>query len=187
MSSCQKTERHADFDSAHLGRIYVCTCCLWQLRQYSIEFFTCQCVFWIFFGFFSCGSLTKEGFISVNNCQIRKAPFLYFCSFVKIKTLPVAAAYLSARGSDGPLERDRKNHYQTSLSNLLERRHLVQAYTWQGVPLTTALTRLTLGFQARLERLWEWETLIPKVTPLPQKSHFAIHCTSHPDNYFFYA
>ncbi len=48
--------------------------------------------------------------------------------------------------------------------------------------MTTALTRFTLGFQARLERLWEWETLIPKVTPLPQKSHFAIHCTSHPDN-----
>ena len=59
-------------------------------------------------------------------------------------------------------------------STLLERRHLVQAYTWQGVPLTTALTRLTLGFHARLERLWEWETLIPKVTPLPQKSHLAI-------------
>ena len=73
--------------------------------------------------------------------------------------------------------------YQMARSTLLERRHLVQAYTWQGVPLTTALTRLTLGFQARLERLWEWETLIPKVTPLPQKSHFAIHCTSHPDNY----
>ena len=68
---------------------------------------------------------------------------------------------------------------QMALSTLLERRHLVQAYTWQGVPLTTALTRFTLGFQARLERLWEWETLIPKVTPLPQKSHFAIHCTSH--------
>ena len=66
-------------------------------------------------------------------------------------------------------------------STLLERRHLVQAYTWQGVPLTTALTRLTLGFHARLERLWEWETLIPKVTPLPQKSHLAIYCTSHPD------
>ena len=52
MSSCQKTERHADFDSARLGRIYVCTCCLWQLRQYSIEFFACQCLFWIFSGFF---------------------------------------------------------------------------------------------------------------------------------------
>jgi hypothetical protein len=31
-----------------------------------------------------------------------------------------------------------------------------------------------LGFQVRLVRLWEWETLIPKVTPLPQTSHFAI-------------
>ena len=71
---------------------------------------------------------------------------------------------------------------QTARSTLLERRHLVQAYTWHGVPLTTALTRLTLGFQVRLERLWEWETLIPKVTPLPQKSHFAIRCTSHPNH-----
>lgn len=71
--------------------------------------------------------------------------------------------------------------YQTARSTLLERRHLVQAYTWHGVPLTTALTRFTLGFQVRLERLWEWETLIPKVTPLPQKSHFAIRCTSYPN------
>ena len=135
--------------------------------------------------------LIPKGFLncqlSIVNCQFKNAPFLHFYFLHKIKTLPVAAAYLSARGSDGPLERDRKNHYQTALSTLLERRHLVQAYTWQGVPLTTALTRLTLGFQARLERLWEWETLIPKVTPLPQKSHFAIHCTSHPDNYFFCA
>ena len=68
----------------------------------------------------------------------------------------------------------------TARSTLLERRHLVQAYTWHGVPLTTALTRLTLGLTARLERLWEWETLIPKVTPLPQKSHFATCCTSSP-------
>ena len=67
-------------------------------------------------------------------------------------------------------------------STLLERRHLVQAYTWHGVPFTIALTRFTLGFQVRLERLWEWETLIPKVTPLPQKSHFAIRCTSYRDD-----
>ena len=57
---------------------------------------------------------------------------------------------------------------QTARSTLLERRHLVQAYTWHGVPFTMALTRFTLGFQVLLERLWEWETLIPKVTPLPQ-------------------
>ena len=31
-----------------------------------------------------------------------------------------------------------------------------------------AFTRLTLGFQVRLERRWEWETWIPKVTPLSQ-------------------
>jgi len=37
-----------------------------------------------------------------------------------------------------------------------------------------ALTRRTLGFQARLDLLWEWETLIPKVTPFPQMSHFAM-------------
>ena len=57
---------------------------------------------------------------------------------------------------------------QTARSTLLERRHLVQAYTWHGVPFTMALTRFTLGFQVLLERLWEWETLIPKVTPFPQ-------------------
>ena len=57
---------------------------------------------------------------------------------------------------------------QMARSTLLERRHLVQAYTWHGVPFTMALTRFTLGFQVLLERLWEWETLIPKVTPLPQ-------------------
>ena len=57
---------------------------------------------------------------------------------------------------------------QTARSTLLERRHLVQAYTWHGVPFTMAFTRFTLGFHVRLERLWEWETLIPKVTPLPQ-------------------
>ena len=55
-------------------------------------------------------------------------------------------------------ENQRRNYmqgHQIARSTLLERRHLVQAYTWQGVPLTTALTRLTLGFHARLERLWE--------------------------------
>ena len=35
---------------------------------------------------------------------------------------------------------------------LPERRHRVQTYTWRGVPLITAFTRLTLGFQGRLER-----------------------------------
>jgi hypothetical protein len=38
-----------------------------------------------------------------------------------------------------------------------------------------------LGFTILLERLWEWETLMPKVTPLLQISHFAICCTSLPE------
>ena len=64
-------------------------------------------------------------------------------------------------------------------STLPERRHLEQTYTWQGVPFTIAFTRFTLGFHVLLERLWEWDTLIPNVTPLPQNSHFAIfYCTS---------
>jgi hypothetical protein len=44
----------------------------------------------------------------------------------------------------------------------------------RGEPSTIALTRLIFGFQARLERLWEWETLMPNVTPFPQIAHFAI-------------
>ena len=42
---------------------------------------------------------------------------------------------------------------QTARVTLPERRHLVQTYTWRGVPSTIALTRFTLGFQALLERL----------------------------------
>ena len=42
-------------------------------------------------------------------------------------------------------------HY-TARVTLPERRHLVQTYTWVGVPFTIAFTRLTLGFQVRLER-----------------------------------
>ena len=50
----------------------------------------------------------------------------------------------------------------------------MHAYTWQGLPSTRAFTRRTLAFQVLLERLWEWDTLIPKLTPFPQKSHLAI-------------
>ena len=63
---------------------------------------------------------------------------------------------------------------QIARVTLPERRHREQTLTWHGVPLITAFTRRTFGFQVRLERLWEWETLIPKVTPFPQISHFAI-------------
>lgn len=56
--------------------------------------------------------------------------------------------------------------------------------------MTIALTRLTFGFQVLFERLCEWETLIPKVTPFPQMSHFAINLhllaalTGTEQNYF---
>ena len=46
-------------------------------------------------------------------------------------------------------------NHQIARVTLPERRHRVQTYTWRGVPLITALTRLTLGFQGRLERRWE--------------------------------
>ena len=43
--------------------------------------------------------------------------------------------------------------YQIARSTLPERRQRVQTLMWAGVPFTIALTRRTLGFQARLERL----------------------------------
>ena len=43
-------------------------------------------------------------------------------------------------------------NHQIARVTLPERRHRVQTYTWRGVPLITAFTRLTLGFQGRLER-----------------------------------
>jgi len=63
---------------------------------------------------------------------------------------------------------------QTALVTLPERRQRVQAYTLLGVPFTTALTLLTLGFHVLFERLCEWETLMPNATSLPQYSHFAM-------------
>jgi hypothetical protein len=48
------------------------------------------------------------------------------------------------------------------------RRQREQTYTWQGEPSTIAFTRFTLGFQVLLLRLWEWLTLMPKVTPFSQ-------------------
>lgn len=46
----------------------------------------------------------------------------------------------------------------TARVTLPERRQRVQAYTLRGEPFTIAFTRLMLGFQVLLERLWEWET-----------------------------
>ena len=67
---------------------------------------------------------------------------------------------------------------QTARTTLPERMQRVQTFIDFTEPFTTALTFLTLGFQARFDLLWEWLTLIPKVTPFPQISHFAISSTS---------
>jgi len=53
-------------------------------------------------------------------------------------------------------------------------RHCVQTWTRRTVPLVTVFTRCTLGFQTFLVRLLAWETLFPKLGPLPQIAHFAM-------------
>ena len=54
-------------------------------------------------------------------------------------------------------------------------KQLVQMFIFLDVPFTTVLTGLMLAFHVLLALLWEWLTLIPKETPLPQISHFAIY------------
>ena len=80
----------------------------------------------------------------------------------------------SCHSGTGALFAGVNGEHQTALSTLPERKQRVQAYTRFGVPLTSAFTRLIFGFQVLLVRLWEWETLMPKVTPLPQHAHLAI-------------
>ena len=47
------------------------------------------------------------------------------------------------------------------------------------LPPMSALTFLMLGFQVRLVFLFEWETLLPNVTPLLQIAHFATVSYTH--------
>ena len=68
------------------------------------------------------------------------------------------------------------NH--TARVTLPERKQREHTLTLLGVPLTTALTRMMLGFHVLFDLLCEWETLIPKETLFPQYSHFAICRTS---------
>ena len=67
-------------------------------------------------------------------------------------------------------------HY--ALSTAPERRHLVHTCILLAAPFTLHFTLLTFEFQIALDLLWEWLTLLPKWTPLPQISHFAIVSTS---------
>ena len=52
-------------------------------------------------------------------------------------------------------------------------RHFTHAFTCLGVPLITVRTRWMFGFQRRLFRLWEKETLLPKPGVFPQISQTA--------------
>jgi hypothetical protein len=52
--------------------------------------------------------------------------------------------------------------------------HCVQTRTRRTVPLSTVFTRCTLGFQTFLFLLLAWDTLFPKLGPLPQIAHFAM-------------
>ena len=64
---------------------------------------------------------------------------------------------------------------QTARVTFPERRQRVQTLTDFVFPFTTALTFLMLAFQVLFDLLCEWLTLIPKVVPFPQISHFAIY------------
>lgn len=52
--------------------------------------------------------------------------------------------------------------------------HCVQTWTRRTDPLEMVFTRCTLGFQTFLVLLFAWETLFPKLGPLPQMEHFAM-------------
>lgn len=65
-----------------------------------------------------------------------------------------------------------------ALSTLPDLKQLVQTCILLVAPFTLHFTLLTFEFQIALDLLWEWLTLFPKWTPLPQISHFAIVSTS---------
>ena len=60
--------------------------------------------------------------------------------------------------------------YMDGITRLLDCNISQLAELYQGMEV--------ICFQALLARRWEWDTLIPKVTPFPQISHFAIRYTS---------
>lgn len=63
---------------------------------------------------------------------------------------------------------------QTAFETRPDLMHCVQTWRRLTVPLVTVFTRCTLGFQTFLVRLLAWETLFPKLGPLPQIAHFAM-------------
>src|SRR5690606_17686288 len=67
----------------------------------------------------------------------------------------------------------RQRQAETLRVTLPALRQEVHTLTRLGVPPTIARTRWMFGFQRRLVRMWECETLCPKPGPLPQTSQLA--------------
>ena len=63
---------------------------------------------------------------------------------------------------------------QTAFETRPDLMHCVQTRTRRTVPSVTVFTRCTLGFHTFRFRLLAWETLFPKLGPLPQIAHFAM-------------
>lgn len=95
-------------------------------------------------------------------------------------TLTAPLVHFKKQGHNSPfLFVNRFAKGQMALVTLPERRQREHTYTVFGVPFTTALTLLMLGFQVLFVFLWEWDTLLPNTTPFPQTLHFAIIATSY--------
>ena len=52
--------------------------------------------------------------------------------------------------------------------------HCVQTWRRRTVPFWIVFTRWMFGFHTFLFLLFEWETLFPKLGPLPQIAHLAM-------------
>ena len=63
---------------------------------------------------------------------------------------------------------------QTAFETLPDLMHCVQTGSRRTVPPLTVRTRCTLGFHTFRFRLLAWDTLLPKLGPLPQIAHFAM-------------
>ena len=85
----------------------------------------------------------------------RKSPLLRAKEQKAVEPSHRAAPLPKKQNEKSSVRLHRAFNHQIARVTLPERRHRVQTYTWRGVPLITALTRLTLGFQGRLERRWE--------------------------------
>src|SRR5690606_20941063 len=84
-----------------------------------------------------------------------------------------AGGCLRECGRAASATRLRQRQAETLRVTLPALRQEVHTLTRLGVPPTIARTRWMFGFQRRLVRMWECETLCPKPGPLPQTSQLA--------------